>query len=452
MDATYGRYVDSLTGPDTLDLALKYRKAAREDQYKQDVGTFNKARLDEANQAAQAAAAAKDAEVQADAQRLADEEARNAEEAARLQSAVVNYQRESTIKAARESGMTEDQIADVLKRGDAVSNAEDAKALIDSAVNPKILPGKKGTGVAAQRALFEYLTNPQRKAAAYAGTGEKTETRGAVNPKILAEAYKKKIIDTSPDYMDAGDIAYLQKLRESEGDRSAIEAILPKGTDAIDTAQIAAQKRIEDRYLKAQSPAMRQQLALIAGSTDKAMSREGQWDMQYALRKMKDEADMARTKARIQGMLAAHGMDNAARERIAVYVQNMTTGRSQDALSTTIMTNPTILGSPKMQASVGKMLGLNPSQWKVAAQAMANVLVPGFNQGAPETTLGVATTPGTPGAFGGLVGGKAPSFNLSQVLFPGEDIGSGKYKKNGKNKKVKHPVPGSSGRSGNFKL
>lgn len=452
MDATYGRYVDSLTGPDTLDLALKYRKTAREDQYKQDVGTFNKARLDEANQAAQAAAAAKDAEVQADAQRLADEEARNAEEAARLQKAVVDSQREATIKAAREAKIPEDQLADILKRGDAVSDAAGAEALIKSTVNPKMLKGAKGTGVAAQRALFEYLTNPQRKAAAYAGTGEKTETRGAVNPKILAEAYKKKIIDTSPDYMDAGDIAYLQKLRESEGDRSAIEATLPKGTDAIDVAQAAAQKRITDRYLKAQFPAMMQQNSLIAGSTDKAMSREGQWDMQYALRQMKDKADMDRTKARIQGMLAAHGMDNAARERVAVYVQNMTTGRAQDALSTTIMTNPMVLGSPEMQARVGKMLGLNPSQWKIAAQAAAAIMIPGFNQGAPETTLGVATTPGTPGSFGGLVGGKAPSYSLSQVLFPGEDIGSGKYKKNGKNKRIKHPVPEPSGRSGNFKL
>ena len=419
------------------DLALQYRKKAREDQYKQDVGTFIKVRLDEANQAAAAAAAAKDAEVQSTAQELADTETRLANELESLQRGVIDNQREATIKAARSSGMTEDQIADVLKRGDAVSNAAEAKQLIDSTINPAMLKGATVTGRAAQSAFFEYLTNPQRKA--FSASGEKTEVRGAVNPKILAEAYKKKIIDTTPDYMDAGDSAYLQSLRGSEGDRAAIEAMLPKGTDAIDAAQAAAQKRITDRYIKAQTPAMMQQNALIAASTDKSMSREGQWDMNLAMQKIKDDANMARTKARVGGMLAAHGMDNAARERVAIYVQNMQTGRSQDGLSTAIMTNPTILAMPEFQAKLGKMLGLNPSQWKIAAQAMAAEMSPGFNQGAPSTTFGVTNVPGTPGKFGGLIGGTAPTTVLGQNPYAGSEIGAGKYLKHGR-KPIKAPT------------
>lgn len=303
------------------DLALQYRKKAREDQYKQDVGTFTKVRLDEANQAAAAAAAEQDAAVQEQVQKRINDETSAADSIKRKVSDANEVRKQQVMNAFLESW------------GDTPENRIKAQKLIDD--GSKIVAGDNASVISFVNSNLNNKhknRNEQAKilrdyalsAPLAAGfTESRTGSTGAMDSKTLAEAYKKEILDQRPDYQNAGDLAYLKKLHESEGDRSAIESLLPRGTDAIDVAQTAAQKRVEDQR-KLEAGSLTNWQRMIATSTDKSKSYD--WNADILSRKQKFQERMKgldRANARtIQGMKGSQQQQLEQFKRAAMANEN----------------------------------------------------------------------------------------------------------------------------------
>ena len=367
------------------DLALQYRKKAREDQYKQDVGTFTKVRLDEANQAAQDATAAQDAIVQAQAQKRIDDQNKSIDDAATSAKLAHKAKRDEAKRLLLKNGFdgTNDQLEALLDNGEAVASANDFNTLTSQ------IKLKKGASAVAQvKALRDLAFDPNKH---FSGiTSARVGEHGAVDPKLLAETYKKEIIDQRPDYQNAGDLAYLKKLHESEGDRSAIEALLPNGTDAIDVAQTAAQKRVEDqRKLEANSLTNWQRM--LATSQDKSSGYANMFDINQ-LKREGAVADLDKKLATARSIASGH---DATRKDIEYFRQKSIDARLSETLMSAVTTNPMAVLNPDFRAKLVELQRTSPAAAAQIAR-IAGINLVGIDAGVNRKTLSTETsiTPG----------------------------------------------------------
>ena len=258
----------ALSGPGAASMAADNVLAGIAAKYKRNVGDWNQQKLDEAQAVAQKARTDKEAELN----RIAREKAQ------------ADIDQQTALAGGIAAKKAQDRAAFIAMLPDDVNKeamADDAeKAMtaeeVAAALNKHRVKGRKDAKDVA-KAFQGYAMNPLHgmnlaNATTTGWTGSRQGQTGAVNIDTLADAYKRDILDYTPDYLDVGDKAFVRKLEESTGARASIDAELPDGAKPVSAALAEARKRLEEREKNLQFKAVENKAAREATSSDKAQS------------------------------------------------------------------------------------------------------------------------------------------------------------------------------------